>query len=142
MGMSSGSESSVSNAGSSKWGSEKKPQFYVKDGKNYSYKVEGSVEVANLHKAKVVTQAQKETIHGLGRGGNLPMGAVKKISEWNKEEEDESEPSEEARAGCVRREMGGGEELRSAVGLRPNGCCWAGLKSGSAGIEPIKIGPG
>lgn len=95
MGMSSGGESALSNAGGSKWGSKKKPQFYVKDGKNYSYKVEGSVEVANLNEAKMVTQAQKETIHGLGRGGNLPMGAVKKISEWNKEEEDESEPSEE-----------------------------------------------
>ncbi|KAL9252024.1 Activating signal cointegrator 1 complex subunit 2-like protein [Drosera capensis] len=111
MGMSSGSESSVSTAGGSKWGSKKKPQFYVKDGKNYSYKVEGSIEVANLNEAKVVIQVQKETIHGLGRGGNLPMGAAKKISEWNKEEEDESEPSEEG-GGTVTGSRGRGRGSR------------------------------
>nr|GLL48942.1 uncharacterized protein LOC109153195 [Ipomoea trifida] len=64
-----------------KWGSRKKPQFYVKDGKNYSYKVEGSVAVANYNEASLVTQSQRELIHGLGRGGNLPLGAVKKIAE-------------------------------------------------------------
>lgn len=66
---------------SAKWGSRKKPQFYVKDGKNYSYKVEGAIAVANTSEASIVNQAQKEMIHGLGRGGNLPLGAVKKLTE-------------------------------------------------------------
>ncbi|VFQ98424.1 unnamed protein product [Cuscuta campestris] len=57
----------------------KKPQFYVKDGKNYSYKVEGSIAVSNSDEASLVNQAQKEVIHGLGRGGNLPMGAVRRM---------------------------------------------------------------
>lgn len=72
-------DSNTSN--STKWGSRKKPQFYVKDGKNYSYKVEGAVAVANTSEASIVNQAQKETIHGLGRGGNLPLGAVKKLTD-------------------------------------------------------------
>ncbi|CAH9077854.1 unnamed protein product [Cuscuta epithymum] len=67
------------NASNSKW--NKKPQFYVKDGKNYSYKVEGSIAVNNYDEASLVNQAQKELIHGLGRGGNLPMGAVKRIAD-------------------------------------------------------------
>ncbi|XP_044511417.1 uncharacterized protein LOC123229572 isoform X2 [Mangifera indica] len=66
---------------SSKWGSRKKPQYYVKDGKNYSYKVAGSVAVANANEASLVTQAQTELIYGLGLGGNLPLGAVKKLME-------------------------------------------------------------
>lgn len=76
-------------AASSKWGSRKKPQFYVKDGKNYSYKVAGSVAVANYNEASVINQAQREMIHGLGRGGNRPLGAVKKVAEWKEEREDE-----------------------------------------------------
>ncbi|XVE95023.1 hypothetical protein REPUB_Repub02eG0060300 [Reevesia pubescens] len=66
---------------SSKWGSRKKPQYYVKDGKNYSYKVAGSVAVANANEASLVTLSQQELIHGLGRGGNHPLGAVKKLME-------------------------------------------------------------
>ncbi|WMV27328.1 hypothetical protein MTR67_020713 [Solanum verrucosum] len=84
--------SSASNA--SKWGSRKMPQFYVKDGKNYSYKVEGAVAVANYNEASIVNQAQKELIHGLGRGGNLPLGAVKRLTEPNEEKEDEPESNE------------------------------------------------
>ncbi|TKY74987.1 Activating signal cointegrator 1 complex subunit 2 [Spatholobus suberectus] len=57
---------SVKNAPDSKWGSRKKPQYYVKDGKNYSYKVAGAVAVANSDEASLVTQVQKELIHGLG----------------------------------------------------------------------------
>ncbi|PKA58169.1 hypothetical protein AXF42_Ash012892 [Apostasia shenzhenica] len=64
---------------SSRWSSQKKPQFYVKDGKNYSYKVSGSVAVCNAKEAAIVNQTQKELIHGLGRGGNLPLGAVQKL---------------------------------------------------------------
>ncbi|MCD7447107.1 hypothetical protein HAX54_023852 [Datura stramonium] len=84
--------SSASNA--SKWGSRKKPQFYVKDGKNYSYKVEGSVAAANYNEASLVNLAQKELIHGLGRGGNLPLGAVKRLTESNEEKDDEPESNE------------------------------------------------
>lgn len=84
--------SSASNA--SKWGSRKMPQFYVKDGKNYSYKVEGSIAVANYNEASLVNQSQKELIHGLGRGGNLPLGAVKRLTESKEEKDDEPESNE------------------------------------------------
>ncbi|KAL8141098.1 hypothetical protein V2J09_007119 [Rumex salicifolius] len=77
---------------SSKWGSKKKPQFYVKDGKNYSYKVEGAVAASNYNEASLVNEAQKEMIHGLGQGGNLPLGAVRKLEEANNNgEEDEQQ---------------------------------------------------
>ncbi|KAK6116006.1 hypothetical protein DH2020_008275 [Rehmannia glutinosa] len=81
-------DSSTSNADSSKWQSRKKPQFYVKDGKNYSYKVEGSVAVNNYNEARLVNQSQKELVHGLGRGGNIPLGAVKMLTESNEEQND------------------------------------------------------
>ncbi|PSS19709.1 Activating signal cointegrator 1 complex subunit like [Actinidia chinensis var. chinensis] len=84
---------------SSKWNSRKKPQFYVKDGKNYSYKVADSVAVANYNEAAIVNQAQRELIHGLGRGGNLPLGAVKKLMESNEEGEDESDVTEDGGRG-------------------------------------------
>lgn len=73
--------SSTSNADNSKWGSRKQPQFYVKDGKNYSYKVDGSVAVANFNEAKLLNQSHTELIHGLGKGGNIPLGAVKRLTE-------------------------------------------------------------
>ncbi|KAJ7958250.1 Activating signal cointegrator 1 complex subunit 2 [Quillaja saponaria] len=73
----------------SKWGSRKKPQYYVKDGKNYSYKVAGAIAVANDGEASLVSQAQQELIHGLGRGGNIPLGAVKKLTEYHEEEENQ-----------------------------------------------------
>ncbi|RLN17228.1 hypothetical protein C2845_PM02G34060 [Panicum miliaceum] len=57
-----------------RWSSQKKPQFYVKDGKNYSYKVAGSVAVSSAREAAVMRQTQKDTIYGLGRGGNVPFG--------------------------------------------------------------------
>lgn len=78
---------------SSRWGSRRKPQFYVKDGKNYSYKVDGSVAVANAKEASLVTRAQGELIHGLGRGGNIPLGAVKRLEEAQKEEEEKQRES-------------------------------------------------
>lgn len=74
-----------------KWGSRKTPQFYVKDGKNYSYKVAGSIAVANINEASMVNQAHKELIHGLGRGGNLPLGAVKKLTELNEDENEQTD---------------------------------------------------
>ncbi|XP_022140312.1 activating signal cointegrator 1 complex subunit 2 isoform X2 [Momordica charantia] len=80
--------SSAQSASNSKWGSRSKPQFYVKDGKNYSYKVAGSIAVSNSDEASLVNQAQKELIYGLGRGGNLPLGAVRKLTE----SEQDSEP--------------------------------------------------
>lgn len=67
----------------SRWGSRQKPQFYVKDGKNYSYKVSGSVAAANYKEASIVNQAQKDQIHGLGHGGNFPLDAAQKIMQAN-----------------------------------------------------------
>ncbi|XP_051149940.1 uncharacterized protein LOC127264447 isoform X2 [Andrographis paniculata] len=75
-------------ADGSKWNSRKKPQFYVKDGKNYSYKVDGSVAVANVNEARLVNQAQKELIHGLGRGGNIPLGAIRRLAESEEEQKE------------------------------------------------------
>uniref|UniRef100_A0A5B7BHE9 CUE domain-containing protein n=1 Tax=Davidia involucrata TaxID=16924 RepID=A0A5B7BHE9_DAVIN len=86
--------SSALNASNSKWNSRKKPQFYVKDGKNYSYKVAGSVAVANYNEASLVNEAQKELIHGLGRGGNLPLGAVRRLTELNEVQDDEPDATE------------------------------------------------
>lgn len=77
-------------APSSKWGSRKKPQYYVKDGKNYSYKVAGAIAVANSDEASLVNQAQAELIYGLGRGGNLPLGAIKKLTDFYKDDDDQS----------------------------------------------------
>lgn len=91
-------EASTQNPSNSKWGSRKKPQFYVKDGKNYSYKVEGSIAVANSGEASLVTEAQKELIYGLGRGGNLPLGAVKKLTEAYDDQDNQSDgPQSEGR---------------------------------------------
>jgi activating signal cointegrator complex subunit 2 len=87
-------ESSAQNAPSSKWGSKKNPQYYVKDGKNYSYKVAGSVAVANIMEASLLSQAQVESIHGLGRGGNFPLGAMKKLTESYKEQENQFDVSQ------------------------------------------------
>ncbi|KAK4348610.1 hypothetical protein RND71_031365 [Anisodus tanguticus] len=106
-------DSSASDA--SKWGSRKKPQFYVKDGKNYSYKVEGSVAAANYSEASLVNQAQKESIHGLGRGGNLPSGAVKRWTESN-EKDDEPEPIEMGGRGGGRGFFRGGRGGRRGGG--------------------------
>ncbi|XP_028806950.1 activating signal cointegrator 1 complex subunit 2 [Neltuma alba] len=78
------------NAPSSKWGSRKKPQYYVKDGKNYSYKVAGAIAVANSHEASLVNQSQEELIYGLGRGGNHPLGAVKKLTDFYNNGNDQS----------------------------------------------------
>lgn len=89
--------SSSSNA--DKWGSRKKPQFYVKDGRNYSYKVDGSVAVANFNEAKLVNLAQKELVHGLGRGGNIPLGTVKRLTESTEEQNDERDTDESGRRG-------------------------------------------
>lgn len=80
-----------------KWNSKKQPQYYVKDGKNYGYKVEGSVAVGNYNEASILNQAQRETIYGLGRGGNIPLGAVRRLTESN-EEVDEHNNSGEAQA--------------------------------------------
>ncbi|PPS10202.1 hypothetical protein GOBAR_AA10440 [Gossypium barbadense] len=100
-------ESSGQTMPSSKWGSRKKPQYYVKDGKNYSYKVAGSVAVANANEASLVTQAQEELIHGLGRGGNLPLGAVKKLVE-HEEQTNQPDVSETGRREHTRNPRGRG----------------------------------
>ncbi|KAK8937683.1 hypothetical protein KSP40_PGU009989 [Platanthera guangdongensis] len=80
---------------SSRWNSSKKPLFYVKDGKNYSYKVSGSVGVASAKEAAVWNQTQKELIHGLGRGGNLSLGAAQNLEDSDEEgDEQVSSPAE------------------------------------------------
>ncbi|KAK3231235.1 hypothetical protein Dsin_003116 [Dipteronia sinensis] len=84
-------------AASSKWGSKKKPQYYVKDGKNYSYKVAGSIAVANANEASLITEAQKDLIHGLGRGGNLPLGSVKKLMDHEEQANQTDVPETEGR---------------------------------------------
>ncbi|KAL2554957.1 activating signal cointegrator 1 complex subunit 2 [Forsythia ovata] len=106
--------SSTSNAANSKWNSRKKPQFYVKDGKNYSYKVEGSVAAANYNEAALVNQAQKELIHGLGQGGNIPLGTVQRLTQSNEEQEDGADTNEV-----------GGQGGRGNAGGRGRGgsCC-------------------
>ncbi|KAK6938583.1 Ubiquitin system component CUE [Dillenia turbinata] len=116
-----GAESGASSSSHSKWNSRKKPQFYVKDGKNYSYKVEGSVAVSNSSEATLVTQAQKELIHGLGRGGNLPLGAVKKLMDSNEEHDDESDVSGIGGRGTPRNQRGRGRrEGRNRYGQDSN----------------------
>lgn len=110
-------ESSSQNAPSSKWGSRQSPQYYVKDGKNYSYKVAGSIAVANAGEASLITQAQQELIHGLGRGGNLPLGAVKKLTEYSEQQDSQFDNSQtEGRGrGYIRNSRGrgrGGERSR------------------------------
>ncbi|KAL2470769.1 Ubiquitin system component Cue protein [Abeliophyllum distichum] len=80
-----------------RWNSHKKPQFYVKDGKNYSYRVEGSVASANYNEATLVNQAQKELIHGLRQGGNIPLGAVQRLTQSNEEKEDGADTNELSR---------------------------------------------
>lgn len=87
-------ESSSTRNSSSKWQSQRKPRFYVKDGKNYSYKVSGSVAAANVQEAAIIHQSQKELIHGLGRGGNFPLGAVK-MMESNEPDDQEADVVED-----------------------------------------------
>uniref|UniRef100_A0A1J3D217 Activating signal cointegrator 1 complex subunit 2 n=1 Tax=Noccaea caerulescens TaxID=107243 RepID=A0A1J3D217_NOCCA len=86
---SAGSEPSAA----SKWGSRKTPQFYVKDGKNYSYKVAGAIAVANANEASLVNEAQGDMILGLGRGGNLPLGAVRKLTEYQGQRDEKDQPN-------------------------------------------------
>ncbi|XP_023633079.1 activating signal cointegrator 1 complex subunit 2 isoform X2 [Capsella rubella] len=76
-----------------KWGSRKNPQFYVKDGKNYSYKVAGAVAVANANEASLVNEAEGDKILGLGRGGNIPLGAVRKLTEYQAQRDEKSQPN-------------------------------------------------
>ncbi|KAE8656123.1 Nucleic acid binding, putative isoform 1 [Hibiscus syriacus] len=119
-------ESSGQSAPNSKWGTRKKPQYYVKDGKNYSYKVAGSVAVANADEASLVTQAQGEMIHGLGRGGNLPLGAVKKLmgheEQTNQPDVSETGGREHTRnaRGRGRGRGGGGGRQRESHGEKDN----------------------
>ncbi|KAI3893250.1 hypothetical protein MKX03_019085 [Papaver bracteatum] len=94
--------------GGAKWNTKKTPQFYVKDGKNYSYKVSGSVAVANSQEAALLNQTQKETIHGLGRGGNLPVGAVKVMNELNYHQQKQSEEGRNPPNTWGRGKRGGG----------------------------------
>ncbi|CAM0871672.1 unnamed protein product [Alopecurus aequalis] len=84
-----------------RWASQKKPQFYVKDGKNYSYKVAGSVAVSNAREAAVLNHTEKNTIHGLGRGGNVPMGVPNRQQHRVMEEEEGRHADSFNRGGSV-----------------------------------------
>ncbi|MQL95989.1 hypothetical protein Taro_028657, partial [Colocasia esculenta] len=88
-----------SSKGSSTWRPQKQPQFYVKDGKNYGYKVSGSVAVRNVEEAELVRLSQKETIHGLGRGGNLPLGAVKNLMDAEEQANEDNDGADNAGQG-------------------------------------------
>ncbi|KAL2525865.1 activating signal cointegrator 1 complex subunit 2 [Abeliophyllum distichum] len=79
------------------WNSRKKPQFYVKDGKNYNYKVEGFVAAANYNEIALVNQEQKELIYGFGQGGNIPLGTVQKLTRSNEEQGDGADTNEVGR---------------------------------------------
>ncbi|XP_074574761.1 uncharacterized protein LOC141831249 [Curcuma longa] len=120
-GMSSGSEIETSSNSNSKWNS-KKTQFYVKDGKNYSYKVAGSVAVLNAQDAALVNQAQKEMIHGLGRGGNLPVGAVRRLLDAEEKDDQISDPAGDSGRGNSsqrgRGRRGGGNHHRKDRAIR------------------------
>ncbi|KAJ6803140.1 activating signal cointegrator 1 complex subunit 2 [Iris pallida] len=97
---------------SSRW-SKKKTQFYVKEGKNYSYKVAGSVAVSSSQEAALVSQAQKETIHGLGQGGNVPLGAVKKVIDAEEQDHQNFDAQENSDSG--------GSSFRGRGGRRGGG---------------------
>lgn len=98
-----------------KWGSRKNPQFYVKDGKNYSYKVAGAVAVANANEAALVNEAEGDKILGLGRGGNIPLGAVRKLTEYQAQRDEKCQPNVNANTGDGR------ENGRSSRGGRGRG---------------------
>uniref|UniRef100_A0A0D9VQX9 CUE domain-containing protein n=1 Tax=Leersia perrieri TaxID=77586 RepID=A0A0D9VQX9_9ORYZ len=83
----------------SRWSSQKKTQFYVKDGKNYSYKVAGSVAVSSAREAQVLRNVQKDTIHGLGRGGNVPLGVPNRQQHIDMEEEEGNDANNFNRGG-------------------------------------------
>ncbi|KAH7442412.1 hypothetical protein KP509_03G087200 [Ceratopteris richardii] len=68
-----GPQTSSRGRGKGKW--KERGQFYVKDGMNYSYKVAGSVAVAGVEEAEALKKKERETIHGLGEGGNVPLTA-------------------------------------------------------------------
>lgn len=121
----SGISSGTQNSPNAKWGSKKKPQYFVKDGKNYSYKVAGSVAVANANEASLINQVQGEQIHGLGRGGNVPLGAAKKLVEYQGQDQDRSdEPETEGRGNYRGRGWGrgnrGGGRLRESNDVQDN----------------------
>eukprot|EP00258_Populus_trichocarpa_P025473 XP_024441492.1 activating signal cointegrator 1 complex subunit 2 isoform X4 [Populus trichocarpa] len=125
-GISSGTktETSAQNSPNTKWGSRKKPQYYVKDGKNYSYKVAGSVAVANANEASLINQVHGEQIHGLGRGGNIPLGATK-YQEKDRDQSDEPEMEGRGNTGNYRgrpwgRGSRGGGRLRESNDVQDN----------------------
>ncbi|KAL2613198.1 hypothetical protein R1flu_024890 [Riccia fluitans] len=53
-------------------GPQPKSEFYLKDGKLYSYKVAGAVAVGSVEEADAIKQEMREMIYGLGEGGNVP----------------------------------------------------------------------
>ncbi|GBG66207.1 hypothetical protein CBR_g57086 [Chara braunii] len=102
-----------------------KPQFFVKDGKNYSYKVAGSTAVSNADAAAAKISEQEALIMGLGPGGNVPIGQQSKgrRPSWKREEdnedgEGEQEDGERDGGSAYHLTDGRGERDRPTVGGR------------------------
>eukprot|EP00249_Psilotum_nudum_P024031 c29066_g1_i1 orf=845-3769(-) len=55
---------------------EPKMRYYVKDGKNYSYKIAGAVAVSSVEESDALKKKEEENIYGLGQGGNIPLKAT------------------------------------------------------------------
>lgn len=53
-------------------GPQPKSDFYLKDGKLYSYKVAGAIGVGSVEEAEQIKREEAVTIYGLGEGGNVP----------------------------------------------------------------------
>ncbi|KAG9440451.1 hypothetical protein H6P81_020616 [Aristolochia fimbriata] len=91
-------ESGQQSGNSSKTGKwNKKPQFFVKDGKNYSYKVSGSVAVSSVKEAAMLADMP----YGLGPGGNIPLRALAMINPSNEEDDEVPEVSDTQERGKV-----------------------------------------
>lgn len=87
---------------------EQKPQFYVKDGKNYSYKVAGAVAVSSAEEAEVLKKIESETIYGLGAGGNVPWKALESSDDTPSENNNNNNVNIAGRGGSIRGRGGNG----------------------------------
>ncbi|CAI5957242.1 unnamed protein product, partial [Closterium sp. NIES-65] len=112
------------------------PQFYVKDGKNYSYKVKGSVAVGSAAQAAEMKRIEAGLIHGLGEGGNrAAWGGAEEEEEVEEEEEEEEEEEGEGGSGggglgASGGGLGGG---RGGIGPGGGGRGWRGGRGGRGG---------
>lgn len=87
---------------------EQKPQFYLKDGKNYSYKVAGAVAVSSAEEADVLRKIEEETIYGLGAGGNVPLKALESSNDTTLNNDNNNNVNMASRRGSIRGRGGNG----------------------------------